>query len=255
MYKQRIADTLFERKLLGKGAVLIEGPKWCGKTTTAHQFAKSVLDLGDSLVLKQSTQMMEVDSKLLLQGETPRLIDEWQTLPAIWDSVRNEIDKRNQNLIDISFTIKSAWLERSEYHDEAIVNYLLVINNLTSEPIEKLQMIDIITGSKWELFLDEKIWKYHVNSELDSLDERLSKRVLDGENYLMVMERCRQFLSQFNMEEEKTIAVVAHFHLLRCMIYVITQIEFNLSMFDLMIPNAKPLIFDYASGVFHQITD
>lgn len=96
MYKQRIADTLLERKLLGKGAVLIEGPKWCGKTTTAHQFAKSVLDLGDSLVLKQSTQMMEVDSKLLLQGETPRLIDEWQTLPAIWDSVRNEIDKRNQ---------------------------------------------------------------------------------------------------------------------------------------------------------------
>ena len=106
-----------------------------------------------------------------------------------------------------------------------------------------------------ELFLDEKIWKYHVNSELDSLDERLSKRVLDGENYLMVMERCRQFLSQFNMEEEKTIAVVSHFHLLRCMIYVITQLEFNLSMFDLMIPNAKPLIFDYASGVFHQITD
>ncbi|MBQ8720835.1 MAG: ATP-binding protein [Paludibacteraceae bacterium] len=96
MYKQRIADTLLERKLLGKGAVLIEGPKWCGKTTTAHQFAKSVLDLGDSLVLKQSSQMMEVDSKLLLQGETPRLIDEWQTLPAIWDSVRNEIDKRNQ---------------------------------------------------------------------------------------------------------------------------------------------------------------
>ncbi len=53
-YKQRIADRLLERKILGKGAVLIEGPKWCGKTTTEKQLAKSVLDLGDASVLKQS---------------------------------------------------------------------------------------------------------------------------------------------------------------------------------------------------------
>ena len=59
-YKPRIADQLLVRKMAGKGAVLIEGPKWCGKTTTAQQQAKSILDLGDSGVLKQSLQMMEI---------------------------------------------------------------------------------------------------------------------------------------------------------------------------------------------------
>ena len=93
-YKQRIADKLLARKLAGKGAVLIEGPKWCGKTTTARQQAKSVLDLGDSDVLRQSQQMMDVSPKTLLQGETPRLIDEWQTIPSLWDSIRSEVDSR-----------------------------------------------------------------------------------------------------------------------------------------------------------------
>lgn len=55
-YKQRIADRIIERKIMGKGAVLIEGPKWCGKTTTAKQLAKSTLDLGDSSTLIQSKQ-------------------------------------------------------------------------------------------------------------------------------------------------------------------------------------------------------
>ncbi len=93
-YKPRIADKLLARKLTGKGAVLIEGPKWCGKTTTAQQQAKSMLDLGDSEVLKQSRNMLEISPKTLLQGETPRLIDEWQTLPALWDSIRSEVDRR-----------------------------------------------------------------------------------------------------------------------------------------------------------------
>ena len=95
-YKQRIADRILERKVLGKGAVLIEGPKWCGKTTTAKQLAKSVLDLGDSSVLKQSSQMIEISPKSLLEGATPRLIDEWQALPPIWDSIRSEVDKRGE---------------------------------------------------------------------------------------------------------------------------------------------------------------
>jgi len=95
-YKQRIADRLLKRKVLGKGAVLIEGPKWCGKTTTAKQLAKSVLDLADASVLKQSTQMIEISPKSLLEGTTPRLIDEWQALPPIWDSIRSEVDKRGE---------------------------------------------------------------------------------------------------------------------------------------------------------------
>lgn len=95
-YKQRIADRILERKIRGKGAVLIEGPKWCGKTTTATQLAKSVLDLGDASVLKQSIQMIEISPKSLLEGSTPRLIDEWQALPPIWDSIRSEVDKRGE---------------------------------------------------------------------------------------------------------------------------------------------------------------
>ena len=95
-YKQRIADRILKRKVLGKGAVLIEGPKWCGKTTTAKQLAKSVLDLGDSAVLKQSEQLIELSPKTLLEGKTPKLIDEWQALPPIWDSIRSEVDRRGE---------------------------------------------------------------------------------------------------------------------------------------------------------------
>ena len=95
-YKQRIADRILKRKVLGKGAVLVEGPKWCGKTTTAKQLAKSVLDLGDTSVLKQSSQLIELTPQALLEGPTPRLIDEWQALPSIWDSIRSEVDKRGE---------------------------------------------------------------------------------------------------------------------------------------------------------------
>ncbi|MCR5362745.1 MAG: DUF4143 domain-containing protein [Bacteroidales bacterium] len=95
-YKQRIADRILARKVLGKGAVLVEGPKWCGKTTTAKQLAKSVLDLGDSSVLIQSHQMIDISPKTLLDGDTPRLIDEWQALPSIWDSIRSEVDRRGE---------------------------------------------------------------------------------------------------------------------------------------------------------------
>ena len=93
-YKPRIADKLLARKMAGKGSVLIEGPKWCGKTTTAKQQAKSMLNLGDSNVLRQSLQMMELSPITLLEGDTPRLIDEWQTIPPLWDTIRSEVDRR-----------------------------------------------------------------------------------------------------------------------------------------------------------------
>lgn len=94
-YKKRVADTLLSRKLQGKGAVLIEGPKWCGKTTTALQLAKSALLLGKKDILDKSKELIEFNSSLLLQGETPRLLDEWQTIPALWDAVRSEVDERH----------------------------------------------------------------------------------------------------------------------------------------------------------------
>ena len=92
IYKPRIADKLLQRKLAGKGAVLIEGAKWCGKTTTAEQIAKSVLYMSEPGMLEQNTRMASINPKLLLQGERPRLIDEWQIAPQLWDSIRFEAD-------------------------------------------------------------------------------------------------------------------------------------------------------------------
>lgn len=95
-YKKRIADTLLARKLEGKGAVLVEGAKWCGKTTTAEQVAKSILYMSDSEKINQYLELADVNPKQLLQGETPRLLDEWQLAPKLWDAVRFEVDHRKE---------------------------------------------------------------------------------------------------------------------------------------------------------------
>lgn len=92
VYKKRIADGLLQRKLAGKGAVLIEGAKWCGKTTTAEQIAKSILYMSETGMVEQNIRLASLNPKLLLRGESPRLIDEWQIVPQLWDSVRFESD-------------------------------------------------------------------------------------------------------------------------------------------------------------------
>ena len=93
-YRKRIADDILKRKLEGKGAVLIEGPKWCGKTTTAEQLAASILYMDDPEKKEQNISMSEVSPKRLLKGATPRLIDEWQLAPKLWDAIRFEVDHR-----------------------------------------------------------------------------------------------------------------------------------------------------------------
>lgn len=93
-YKPRITDILIERKLRGKGALLIEGPKWCGKTTTAEQFSKSILYMSKPEDVSSNLIMADINPSKLLEGETPRLIDEWQIAPKIWDAVRFEVDHR-----------------------------------------------------------------------------------------------------------------------------------------------------------------
>ncbi|HIR59482.1 MAG TPA: ATP-binding protein [Candidatus Onthousia excrementipullorum] len=95
-YKSRIADEILERKLKGKGAVLIEGPKWCGKTTTAEQISKSVLYMADPANQEQNLTLADINPALLLTGDTPRLIDEWQLAPKLWDAIRFEVDHRGE---------------------------------------------------------------------------------------------------------------------------------------------------------------
>lgn len=95
-YKKRIADKLLKYRLEEVGAVLIEGPKCCGKTTTAEQQAKSVLYMADPDNQKSYIEMADLRIKMLLKGDNPRLIDEWQIIPQIWDAIRFDVDHRGE---------------------------------------------------------------------------------------------------------------------------------------------------------------
>lgn len=91
-YLKRVSDALIAEELEGMGAVLVQGAKWCGKTTSCEQFAKSVLHMDDPKRRGQYMQMAETDISELLNGEKPRLIDEWQDAPQFWDAVRYHVD-------------------------------------------------------------------------------------------------------------------------------------------------------------------
>lgn len=93
-YRPRLSDRLIARKLRGKGALLIEGPKWCGKTTTAEQHANSILYMTNPENIKENLVLADMNPRKLLEGNTPRLIDEWQIAPKLWDAVRFEVDHR-----------------------------------------------------------------------------------------------------------------------------------------------------------------
>ena len=95
-YRPRIMDGLLAKKLQAKGAVVIEGPKWCGKTTTAGEIAASKVLLARPDVKEQFRNLLEIDVDTALTGEVPMLIDEWQTVPKLWDAVRYVVDYRRK---------------------------------------------------------------------------------------------------------------------------------------------------------------
>ena len=95
-YRQRIMDNLLAKKLQAKGAVLIEGPKWCGKTTTAEEIAASKVLLARPDAKENFKSLLEIDTDIALAGATPMLIDEWQTVPKLWDAVRYTVDHRRE---------------------------------------------------------------------------------------------------------------------------------------------------------------
>jgi predicted AAA+ superfamily ATPase len=96
IYRRRIMDGMLAKKLQSKGAVLIEGPKWCGKTTTAEEIAASKVMLARTDVKEHFKSLLEIDMDAALSGDTPMLIDEWQTVPKLWDAVRYTIDSRRK---------------------------------------------------------------------------------------------------------------------------------------------------------------
>lgn len=95
-YKPRVIDKKVEEYLSAFGAVCIEGPKWCGKTWTARFHAKSEILIGNPEKNFQNRTLAEISPDIVLQGEVPRLIDEWQEVPPLWDAVRYEVDKRGE---------------------------------------------------------------------------------------------------------------------------------------------------------------
>ncbi len=115
-YFKRISDKVLTERLEAFGAVLIEGPKWCGKTTTAEQQAKSVIKMQDPDMSNEYLATAESKPSLLLLGETPRLIDEWQDAPVLWDAVRTMVDKRQavgQFILTGSNTVKKNKIKHS----------------------------------------------------------------------------------------------------------------------------------------------
>ncbi len=95
-YLPRIIDKTVESHLKTFGAVCIEGAKWCGKTWTANTYSKSKIYLGDPTGNFQNKSLAKLDPKLVLEGDIPKLIDEWQEVPELWDAVRFEVDQRGE---------------------------------------------------------------------------------------------------------------------------------------------------------------
>lgn len=126
-YKRRVADEVLLRRLESIGAVLVEGPKWCGKTTTAVQVSKSAVYMQDPANSRQNLTMAEIEPSLLLEGETPRLIDEWQLAPQLWDAVRFEVDRRDSfgQFILTGSSVPAADMSRSHTGTGRIARMLL----------------------------------------------------------------------------------------------------------------------------------
>ncbi len=95
-YKPRIIDKKIENYLKTFGAVCIEGPKWCGKTWTSSYHSNSEFLIGNPENQFQNRKLAEMSPYTILDGQTPRLLDEWQEVPSLWDAVRYEVDRRNR---------------------------------------------------------------------------------------------------------------------------------------------------------------
>ena len=94
-YKPRLIDERLQDMLTAAGAVVVEGPKWCGKTWTSSQHSNSEFLIGDAFGNFQNKRLAELAPDAVLEGKTPRMLDEWQEVPLLWDAVRAEVDKRN----------------------------------------------------------------------------------------------------------------------------------------------------------------
>lgn len=203
-YKPRIVDSQLEKYLDIFGAVCVEGPKWCGKTWTSLSHSNSVIYIGDLDGNFQNRRLALLDPKLVLQGDTPRLIDEWQEVPALWDGVRSEVDKRGikgQFILTGSstpikkgvlhsgvgriHTIKMRPMSLYESDDSSGDVSLLElfdnkINNKLTKEVTLDKLIELVVRGGWpgSLSLDNKYYveipksylDVIINSDIDNID-------------------------------------------------------------------------------------
>ena len=207
-YKTRIADRLLLQKLAGKGAVLLEGPKWCGKTTTAEQVAKSILYMSEPGKTEQNKQLAKLNPALLLRGEKPRLLDEWQVAPVLWDSIRFEAD-HNTDLglfiltgssvpADMSEVIHSGtgrigwlkmrtmslWESGESSGDVSLENLFsspVTISGISTSDLEKIAFITCRGGWPLSLSMEDKVALDQAFDYIDAVEKRDISQV-DGIN-------------------------------------------------------------------------
>ena len=144
-YKNRVADRLLADKLEAFGAVLIEGPKYCGKTTLASRQAGSILSMADTDTLSQNLALARTNISRLLAGDTPRLIDEWQIAPQFWDAVRNEVDKRDE---DGQFMLTGSAVPPKPKKDEK--GNVIEEENIHHTGTGRISRLKLRTMSLWE---------------------------------------------------------------------------------------------------------
>lgn len=144
-YKNRVADRLLADKLEAFGAVLIEGPKYCGKTTLASRQASSILSMADTDTLSQNLALARTNISRLLAGDTPRLIDEWQIAPQFWDAVRNEVDKRDE---DGQFMLTGSAVPPKPKKDEK--GNVIEEENIHHTGTGRISRLKLRTMSLWE---------------------------------------------------------------------------------------------------------
>ena len=160
-YKKRIIDKVIDRRLKNKGAILIEGAKWCGKTTCAEQQAASVLYLSDPENLQQNLKLADISPKKLLEGASPRLIDEWQLAPKLWDAVRFEVDHR-EGFGQFLLTGSALPVETSEIHHSGTGRFVWLKMRPMSlyesgESNGEISLSDLFLNPKGEFFSTNKL--------------------------------------------------------------------------------------------------
>ncbi len=229
-YMPRLVDQILEKKLKGKGAVLIQGPKWCGKTTTAEQFSRSVLYMDEPERKTQNIQLADISPSTLLEGDTPRLIDEWQIAPRLWDAVRFSVDHRdgkghfiltgssvpaNMSETSHSGTGRFAWLtmrnmslfESGESTGEISLRSLfdgnLDISGTNTLNIEKIAHLVCRGGWPDTLGLEEDI---ALDAAFDYLDGIVNSDISRVDNVSRDPERARRIMRSYARNQGTQIA-------------------------------------------------